>query len=336
MKKTPRRLIRTIIFFLLLLTSYAPPAFSQAKTTISGWLRTGVEYEYNERFRENFYRGKVQFNVKVDKNLEAQLDIRGESEEHAMELREAFFTADLSKAVGLDFGQGKKRFGLEFQKSKENLLTTERTLIYQHLEPFGFVGRDVNLRYYRKAKSDGRRNGISLSLGYSEDHNVTAVGHWTRLNTIGSFAVGASSVVQIDKIAGGSQTVWALGAELLRDAAKHHVEIEAVAGQDPFRSEFEKSFGDGKNVYFFGGKILYGHYFKKSRLEPVFVYSLLVPDLDTFDINTVEFLAGLNYYAASALRIGLNGDLLLATSAKNQDERTYAGSKVILQVQLVW
>jgi hypothetical protein len=328
--------MRTIIFFLLLLTSDAPPAFSQAKTTISGWLRTGVEYEYNERFRENFYRGKVQFNFKVDKNLEAQIDIRGESEEHAMELREAFFTADLGKAVGLDFGQGKKRFGLEFQKSRENLLTNERTLIYQHLEPFGFVGRDVNLRYYRKAKPDGRRHGISLSLGYSEDHNVTVVGHWTRLNTIGSFALGASSVVQIDKIAGGSQTVWALGAELLRDAAKHHVEIEAVTGQDPFRSEFEKSFGDGKNVYFFGGKILYGHYFKKSRLEPVLVYSLLVPDLDTFDINTVEFLAGLNYYAASALRIGLNGDLLLATSATNQDERTYAGSKVILQVQLVW
>ncbi|MDZ7360487.1 MAG: hypothetical protein ONB46_07135 [candidate division KSB1 bacterium] len=336
MKKTSHRKLRTSIFFLLLWMSYAPPMFAQAKTTISGWLRTGVEYEYNKRFRENFYRGKVQFNVKVDKNLEAQIDIRGESATHEMELREAFFTADLGKAVGLDFGQGKKRFGLEFQKSKENLLTNERTLIYQHLEPFGFVGRDVNLRYYRKAKSDGRRNGISLSLGYSEDHNVTVVGHWTRLNTIGSFAVGASSLVQIDKIAGGSQIVWALGAELLRDMEKHHVEIEAVAGQDPFRSEFEKSFGDGKNVYFFGGKILYGHYFKKSRLEPVLVYSLLVPDVDAFDVNTVEVLAGLNYYAVAALRIGLNSDLLLATSTKNQGERTYAGSKVILQVQLVW
>jgi len=66
------------------------------------------------------------------------------------------------------------------------------------------------------------------------------------------------------------------------------------------------------------------------------VSSLLVPDLEAFDINTIEFLVGLNYYAAPALRIGLNSDLLLTTSTQNQDERTYAGSNVILQAQLSW
>jgi hypothetical protein len=335
-KKTPRSLITASILFLILSTSFVPPARCQAKTTISGWLRAGVEYFYNERFRENFYRGKIQLNVDVDKNLEAQLDIRGESDTHEMELREAFLTVDLGKIKGLDIGQSKKQFGIEYQKSKEKLLTVERTLIYRYLEPFGFVGRDLNFRYYRKARSDVRRGGIAIGLGYSEDHNVTVVGHSTRLNTLGSFALGASALVQLDKISGGSQTVWALGGELLRDTEKHHVEIEAMIGQDPFESEFEKSFGDGKNVYFAGGKFLYGHYFSKSRLEPVLVSSLLVPDLEAFDINTIEFLVGLNYYAVPSLRIGLNGDLLLATSTKNQDERTYAGSNVILQMQLSW
>lgn len=327
--------LRFSVIVILFLLNPAP-IYGQAKTTISGWLRTGTEYVYNNRFRENFYRAKVQFNVKVDKNLEAQIDIRGESDTHEMELREAFFTVDLGKAKGLDFGQNEKQFGLEFQKPKEKLLTAERTLLYRYLEPFGFVGRDVNLRYYRKARSDVRRGGIALGLGYSEDHNITAVGHSARLNALGSFALGASGLVQLDKIAGGSQTVWALGGEILRDTEKHHVEIEAMFGQDPFASEFEKSFGDGKNVYFVGGKILYGHYFTKSRFEPVVVSSLLVPDLETFDLNTIELLVGLNYYANSALRIGLNSDLLLTTSAQNQDERTYAGSNVILQAQLSW
>lgn len=322
--------------FLILFGVNAAPVFSQAKTTISGWLRAGTEYVYNNRFRENFYRAKVQFNVKVDKNLEAQIDIRNESADHELELREAFFTVDLGKAEGLDFGQSKKQFGTEFQKSKEKLLTAERTLLYRYLEPFGFVGRDVSFRYYRKARDDVRRSGMSLALGFSEDHNLTAIGRTTRLRTLGSFAMGASGLVQLDKIAGGSQTVWALGGEMLRDTEKHHVEIEAMIGQDPFSSEFEKSFGDGKNVYFGGGKILYGHYFTKSRLEPVLVSSLLVPDLNTFDRNTVQLLVGLNYYAAAALRLALNGDLRLATSAKNQDERTYAGSNVILQAQLSW
>ena len=304
------------------------------KTKISGWLRAGTEYFYNNDFRENFYRAKVQFDVKVSDNLDAQIDVRGESDTHEMELREAYLSVDLGKAEALDFGQSKKRFGIEFQRGKEKLLTAERTLIYRHLEPFGFAGRDVNIRYYRNAKPDGRRNGTSISLGYSEDHNTTAVGHWTRLNTLGSLALGASGVLQIDKIEGGTQTVWAFGAELLREGEKHHVEIEAVMGQDPFRSEFEKSFGDGKNVYFLGGKFLYGH--RLGRLEPVFVSSLLAPDVDVFEINTIELLVGLNYYAASMLRLGLNGDLLLATSTQNQDERTYAGSNVILQMQLVW
>jgi hypothetical protein len=88
-------------------------------------------------------------------------------------------------------------------------LTVERTLIYRRLEPFGFVGRDLNLRYYRNARPDTRRNGLSLSVGYSEDHSTTFVGHWTRLNTISSLALGASGLLQHDQISGGSQTVGA-------------------------------------------------------------------------------------------------------------------------------
>jgi hypothetical protein len=315
-------------------------AKGQAKTSISGWVRVGTDYVYNDRFRESFYQAKVQFNVKVSGDLEAQIDVRGESDTHTMELREAILTADLGKAKGLDFGHGKKRFGLEFQKSKEHLLTAERTLIYRRLEPFGFVGRDVNFRYYRNARPAGRRTGISFNLGYSEDHNTTLVGHWTRLNTIGSLALGASGLLQLDKIDGGSQAVWGFGAELLRDAAAHHVEIEAVMGQDPFQSEFEKRFG-GENVYFFGGKFLYGHRFKTSRrllkaFEPVLVASVWTPNLDAFELNTLELLAGMNFYLAPELRIALNGDMLLTRSSKISNERTYAGSNVILQAQLTW
>ncbi|MGH7599413.1 MAG: hypothetical protein ACREOI_23920 [bacterium] len=334
------RRFAAIIAALLLLASYAPPACSQAKTTISGWVRVGTDYVYNDRFRESFYQAKVQFNVKVSGDLEAQIDVRGESDTHTMELREAILSADLGKAKGLDFGHGKKRFGLEFQKSKEHLLTAERTLIYRRLEPFGFVGRDVNFRYYRNARPADRRTGISFNLGYSEDHNTTLIGHWTRLRTLGSFALGASGLLQLDKIDGGSQTVWGFGAELLRDADAHHVEIETIIGQDPFQSEFEKRLG-GENVYFFGGKFLYGHRFKTSRrllkaFEPVIVGSVWTPNIDAFELNTLELLAGMNFYLAPELRIALNGDLLLTRASTISNERSSAGSNVILQAQLTW
>lgn len=340
MKKTTRLSIPASLSLLILLTGHAHEAKSQAKTSISGWVRVGTDYVYNDRFRESFYQAKVQFNVKVKGDLEAQIDVRGESDTHTMELREAIITADLGKAKGLDFGQGKKRFGLEFQKSKENLLTVERTLIYRRLEPFGFVGRDLNFRYYRNARPGDRRTGISFNLGYSEDHNTTLIGHWTRLRTLGSFALGASGLVQLDKIDGGSQTVWGFGAELIRDANAHHVEIETVVGQDPFQSEFEKLFG-GENVYFFGGKFLYGHRFKISgrlikAFEPVIVGSVWTPNIDVFELNTYELLAGINFYLAPELRVGLNGDLLLTRASTISNERTYAGSNVIVQAQLTW
>lgn len=325
---------------LLLLMSSTSPSRSQAKTTISGWVRVGTDYEYNDRFRESFYQAKVQFNVKVKGDLEAQIDVRGESDTHTMELREAILTADLGKAQGLDFGQGKKRFGLEFQKSKEKLLTTERTLIYRRLEPFGFVGRDLNFRYYRNARPGDRRTGVSFNFGYGEDHNTTLIGHWTRLNTLGSFAFGVSGLLQLDKIEDGSQTVWGFGVELLRDTDTHHLEIETVIGQDPFESEFEKRLG-GENVYFFGGKFLYGHRFKTSRglikaFEPVVVGSVWTPNIDVFELNTLELLAGINFYLAPELRVTLNGDLLLTRSSTISNERTYTDSNVILQAQLTW
>jgi hypothetical protein len=341
---SPLRLVTAIITVVQFAVVF-PPAHGQAKTEISGWLRAGISQVYKERYGESFYQGKAQFEVKVSKDLEAQIDIRGESDTHEMELREAYLTADLGKAKGLNFGQSKKRFGLEFQKNKEKLLTIERTLIYRHLEPIGFVGRDLNLRYYRHARSGVRRNGISASIGYNEAHDVTVVGHWERLNTMGSLSFGASAAVQLDQfdtgLEFGRQTVWAFGMELLRDTEAHHVEIEAIIGQDPFASVFERSFGEGENVYFFGGKMLYGHRFKTSRrllkaFEPVLVASVLAKDIDRFERNTLQFLGGANFYLAPSLRLSLNGDLLLTSTPTDADERSRAGSNVILQVQLSW
>ena len=110
------------------------------KTKLDGFLRTGVEYEYNDRFSESFYQGKIQYDIEMNENLDAELDIRGESSSQQIELREAYLTAKLDKQMRIDFGQSKIRFGYEFQKSKEKLLTANRTFIYRHMEIFWFRG----------------------------------------------------------------------------------------------------------------------------------------------------------------------------------------------------
>jgi hypothetical protein len=283
----------------------------------------------------------VQVNTKVDDNLDAQIDIRGESETHEMELREAFLTADLGKAIDLEFGQSKKRFGYEFQKSHEKLVTVDRTLLYQYLEPIGMVGRELSLRYHRKARPKERRIGLSASLGYNESNDFSFIGHLTRLNSIGSFALGASGTVKIDKIQEGTQTVWGAALELVRDTEAHHVEIEGVIGMDPLASEVEKKVGDGENVYFLGGKILYAHRMKTSRrlfkaIEPVLVASFLARDLDTIGRNTISALAGLNIYVAARARVSMNVDFQLTSTPTDYSDRSSVGSNGILQMELQW
>lgn len=314
---------------------------AQSKTSISGWLRVGAEYTYNETYSESFYRAKLQFETKIDDTFDAQIDIRGESDTHEMELREAFLTADLGKAVDLEFGHSKKRFGYEFQKSKEKLRTVDRTLLYQYLEPLGLVGRELNLRYHRKARPQERPLGLSASLGYNESNDFAVIGHLTRLNTLGSFALGGSGTVKLDKIEGGTQTVWAAALELVRDTEAHHVEIEGITGMDPHASEVEKRVGDGRNVHFLGGKLLYAHRLKTaSRLvkavEPVVVTSFLARDLEEIGRNTISALAGLNFYVAKNARLSMNVDFQLTSTPTHHRERSAVGSNGILQMELQW
>lgn len=319
------------------------PALSvaQSKTSISGWLRVGAEYTYNETYSESFYRAKVQFETKIDDTFDAQVDIRGESDTHEMELREAFLTADLGKAIDLEFGHNKKRFGYEFQKSKEKLKTVDRTLLYQYLEPLGLVGRELNLRYHRKARPEVRRVGLSASLGYNEANDFSLIGHLTRLNTLGSFALGGSGTVKLDKIQDGTQTVWSTALGMVRDTDAHHVEIEGVLGMDPLASEVEKKVGDGKAVHFLGGKMLYAHRMKTSSrlfkaVEPVLVANFLARDLDAIGRNTISTLAGLNVYVAQNARISMNVDLQLTSTPTDYSERSSVGSNGILQMELQW
>lgn len=314
---------------------------SQEKAKLEGWVRAGLSKVHEERESESFYAAKVQYKIKLGKGLEAQIDLRGASTRHEIELREAYFTADAGEGLNLDFGQHKKRFGLEYQKSKENLRTLERTQIYRYLETFGFAGRELNARYYRTTKEDKRRSGYSFSLGYNEAHDVNLVARWERLRALGSFTLGVNGLLQRDKMDNGAQFVSGFGLDLARDTEAHHVEIEAVVGQDPFQSEFERDFGEGRKVYFAGGKLLYSHRFvlKASAaraFEPVAAASLLAKDLDRFEVNTVQLLAGVNYWFSPYARLSCNTDFLLSNSPGNTHERTLAGSNYVLQMEVRW
>lgn len=326
---------------LMLVLCCCAPLIAQTKAKLSGWVRSGLTKVYEEREGESFYAAKVQYEIELSKKLEAQIDLRGASTRHEIELREAYFTADVGEGLNLSFGQHKKRFGLEYQKSKENLRTLERTLIYRYLETFGFAGRELNLRYYRTTREDKRRNGYSLSLGYNEAHDINLIARWQRLRALGSFTLALNGIVQRDKKDNGAQTVGGFGFDLLREAETNHIELEILAGQDPFQSEFEAAFGAGRKVYFVGGKMLYSHRFALSKttaraFESVAVTSFLAKDIDQLELNTIAMLAGANYWFSPHARLSANADFVLTNSPSSTRTRTLAGSNFVLQMEVRW
>jgi hypothetical protein len=77
-----------------------------------------------------------------------------------------------------------------------------------------------------------------------------------------------------------------------------------------------------------------GRLFK--AIEPVLVASFLARNLDSIGRNTISMLGGINFYLAKQARLGANLDLQLTSSPTNYRERSSAGSKGIVQLEIQW
>lgn len=326
----------TIIIFLCGISSI----YSQLKFTGYGaagyrWIDRIRIIEYNQ---EVYYEGKIQAEYRVNKNIEAQLDLRGNSSDQRVEFRE--FSAKFSYIKRLDFkfGQLKKPFSAEYLESGEDLIAVERSYLTDAVGNLGYGGRSVGLMAYYKFDKDEKefpheyyffifknnnlQNGAVARYSFYPDDDFGASINYFLLNTGGDYPISSSA--------------FALGAAY--DKKDFHIDGELMYFQDPVEGQRRQVLKMDDKVFGYGGRLTAavkldtdGEVIKD--IEPLVLLSYYQPDTKQTDQHTLQALAGANFYFHKDVRLRLNADLLFT---KNEFSKKYSthDSRITIEVQV--
>ncbi|SMF49610.1 hypothetical protein [Pseudobacteriovorax antillogorgiicola] len=282
---------------------------------------------------ESSHEGKVEIKSKRKNGVRAEFGVRFRSQENDVLIREALVNKKLSGDRRLEFGYGKKRFGLEYGYGKTSRSTIDRSILYRRLEVFTYAGRESMIRYYKKMDSEAGTTGYSLEAGHSEAQNTSTIGSvQTPLNNYWSF--GYWLQLQSDHIDDGQQFVWATMPTLAFEDGQHLFQWEILAGIDPEETELRKTVGDNDRVLFAGTKL---HFEQKRPLEDdewwqwIVQSAFIYHDLDLMGFNTVSLLAGINY-GFDPIRLAFNVEGIGSTTRIDVNDRNFTESRAKIEL----
>jgi len=292
------------------------------------------------------HEAKLDLSTKRKDGTRAVIELEGESDDDRVKLREAFidhrFAGDGEKDADtaqstLVFGQTKKILGLEYENGDKARPLLRRSIVYRRMEEFGYVGRELIVRY--ETESTPTTAGYSLGGGYARSLDAHLLASLRSAGVDGEasspWRTGAWILLQRDRIDGGNQFAYALMTSLWRRTESRTTEVEAVYGLDPFESEFHRLFGDKKPRNFAGLKLLHawrtGSDLDKG-LEPITSASVLVHDVDDADFNSLSLLLGMNWRFSKELVLGFNVEGIATNSRLDKAKRAYEESNVGLEL----
>jgi hypothetical protein len=314
-----------LIFSLAEVVSYAA-----GEVKFEGEVATGVEVV---EFKNGRSKTAAELKLETDRTdgVKAVLEFEVSNTDPEVELDEIYIDKKLESGNKVILGVTKKILGLEFERSDKKRLPISRTLIYRKLETFAFVGKETTLRYESDQESD---TYFTASAGYaaSLDYNIMGL---VKSDIGEDLSLLWTGLVQSDKITNGRQMVWATSFSLLLDSDAMVAEAELIGGQDPYESDFEKTFGDGRKVVFAGAKLLLGIKLgSQGQYLPFLSYSNVRHDLDFIRYFSDEYLFGLEYKATKLLSFASNLNLVSSNSRIDYERRYWNDSSVSLVAKL--
>jgi hypothetical protein len=305
-----------------------------------GYIETGAEYEYNDTFHEVFCRAKLEFELELTQQVEGEISFEANTNRREVNLKDAHVLLKYYPGLRIKVGNVKKRFGLEELKSREDLLTMEKTLINRHISDFGYVGREPSVQIYNKKKS--WLAGVSYNQAY------VAAGAVRLIRTLGSYDLGLNCQYQRhtewwfddDFEQEYPSNAYAVSCDVSRESSSSrslfptYQDFEVFMGLDPVETQYRRFSGDSSDVFFLGVKSLFSHRF--NRIEPLILFSVLSPDIAYPGANEIEILAGINLYLSANVRFRINADLIFSSDDDNSHERTVEESNGGMGLQLRW
>ncbi len=329
--------IKIIILFLFLL-EYGVLA---QEVKFSGYGSVGYRF-YNRNIlngynQESYYEGKIQADIKYNKKIEGQIDLRGNSIDNSFKIREVSVKFDYLDYLKIKFGNIKKPFGTEYMTNEEDLYTVERSNVQQTIGELGYGGRAVSLMAYYKYNENRQNFPFSYYLSLFHNNNLYkgAIAKFTYHTEWLSFSLN----YQLQNKGGDNPiTTNGFGFGIELDKAGFYTAGELFYVQDPNEGILRKLRGENEKVYSFGAKFLtaYSIIFDGEvvkALEPVLLASYFLPDKTVSQNHVIQSLIGLNIYFNKKVKLRINGDLRLTKNQFNSDYSTKE-SRAILDMQM--
>jgi len=327
---------KLILFFLL-----GTFIFAQENIEFSGYGATGYTIYNRNRLRkynqEVYYEGKLQADVKINKDIEAQVDLRGSSEDGKVTFREFSAKFEYWKHMKIKVGNIKKPFGLEQLVNKEELISIDRSYIQRTISDLGYGGRSVSLMAYYNFKKKEPEFPFSYFLSIMKDNsqNTGVAGRFSYHN---NDFIYSANYMYLNK---GGEIVYnshALSADAGIETDDYQLNLELLYVQDPVEGIRRKQMGVDDKVFSSGAKInssltfiVDGDIIKK--IEPSLLLGFFTPNTDEMKYHTLEAMGGVNFYFDKDARLRVFGDGLFTKYIYN-NEYTTIGSRFIFEVQV--
>jgi hypothetical protein len=335
-----KKLLQYAIFALALSNGLFAQEKEKIDVDFTGYGAAGFRFvdrnqlvDYNQ---ETYFEGKFQVELKYNKNIEAQLDFRGNSSDNAVDLREYSIKFEYWDKMKFEVGNLKKVFGLEYLSSEENLIQIRRSFIQRSFSDQGYGNRALTLMGYYKYSKKRPEYPYSYYFSVYKDNSLNA-GAATRFSYhTSSMAYSAGYLFQNR---GGEAKFSSHGveADVQFEQGDFTSNAEAYFGTNTEEGIRRKMAGLNSSASMAGFKTQAALNFNINKevikdIEPFVLAGFLVPDTDESEVYTIETLLGANFYFHKDVRFRLNGDLLL-TKNKYSDELSTIGSSVTLEFQ---
>jgi hypothetical protein len=333
-------MFKSVIIFIVSLLLTSNSVLSQ-KIEFSGWGATGIIlYDreiLNDYTQEVYYRGKLQADIKINKKLEAQFDMRGNSADNTITFRE--FTAKFEYMDYLRFkiGNTKKPFGYELLENQDDLYTVRRSIASRQSAMLGYGGRAVSLMAYYNYKKKRPDFPYSYALSVFKDNSLNfGVGTRFRYHT-GDFAFSANYLYQSR---GGEEPISGSGisSDITFDIKDFFSSFEIMYLQDIDEGVRRRLQDNDDKVFAFGVKLEGAYEFDLDAeviksIEPLILINYFQPDSELTEEHIIQSIVGVNVYFHKKVRARLDADIRLSKDQYNRDYST-DDSRLYIELQV--
>ena len=291
----------------------------------------------NQYNQEAYYEGKFQADIKVNKDIEAQLDFRGNSSDNEVTLREFSVKFEYIDRLKFKFGNLKKPFGLDQTENREDLAYIERSMATNRLEDIGYGGRALSFMAYYKYSKKNPDYPYSYYMSVFRNNSMQTGLAGRFAYHVNDWAYGVNYLL-IHSSNKKTMLGNGIGLDVSYEDDNQFANLEATFAKDVEESAIRSWNGEEVSINAFGIKSAYGIKFDTGKdiikkIEPFILVSLFLPELDESGNQKIQTLLGANFYFHKKVRLRVNADLRLT---KNQyvDEYTTKESRGVIEVQV--